>query len=221
MQVEIYNINVLEAYKGGKQTAPHIFGVAGKAYSALVNNRKNQCILISGESGAGKTESTKYVLQVLTAVGENRTGSSAAIEQQIMLTNPVLEAFGNAKTLRNDNSSRFGKWINVKIYAPTYTHTHWNVHVGTIVSILLFPLHCVSVRALRQYWGLLAVDAIIAVGDQELTQVSLSCVLLLNWVRMHVLCLNPGALRSEGDYCWGRNQDLPSGEGARDPSNPG
>ena len=111
--MEIYNINVLEAYKGGRQTAPHIFGVAGKAYSALVTNRKNQCILISGESGAGKTESTKYVLQVLTAVGENRTGSSAAIEQQIMLTNPVLEAFGNAKTLRNDNSSRFGKWINV------------------------------------------------------------------------------------------------------------
>jgi myosin heavy subunit len=113
LQVEIYNINVLEAYKAGKQKAPHIFGVASKAYSALVGNRKNQCILISGESGAGKTESTKYVLQVLTAVGENRTGSSAAIEQQIMLTNPVLEAFGNAKTLRNDNSSRFGKWINV------------------------------------------------------------------------------------------------------------
>jgi myosin heavy subunit len=114
-QVEIYNINVLESYKCNppKSKAPHIFGVASKAYSMLIANRKNQCILISGESGAGKTESTKYVLQVLTAVGENRTGSSAAIEQQIMLTNPVLEAFGNAKTLRNDNSSRFGKWINV------------------------------------------------------------------------------------------------------------
>ena len=103
----------MESYKAGKVKAPHIFGVAAKAYSALTKKRKNQCILISGESGAGKTESTKYVLQVLTAVGENRTGSSAAIEQQIMLTNPVLEAFGNAKTLRNDNSSRFGKWINV------------------------------------------------------------------------------------------------------------
>jgi hypothetical protein len=112
--VEIYNINVLESYKANKSKGPHIFGVAAKAYAALVGNRKNQCILISGESGAGKTESTKYVLQVLTAVGENRTGSSAAIEQQIMLTNPVLEAFGNAKTLRNDNSSRFGKWINVR-----------------------------------------------------------------------------------------------------------
>ena len=112
-QVEIYNINVMESFKVGKSNAPHIFGVASRAYKALTGKRKNQCILISGESGAGKTESTKYVLQVLTAVGENRTGSSAAIEQQIMLTNPVLEAFGNAKTLRNDNSSRFGKWINV------------------------------------------------------------------------------------------------------------
>lgn len=111
--IDIYNLKTLEAYKSGSARGPHIFGVANSAYRALVANRKNQCILISGESGAGKTESTKYVLQVLTAVGENRTGASASIEQQVMLTNPVLEAFGNAKTLRNDNSSRFGKWINV------------------------------------------------------------------------------------------------------------
>ena len=71
-QVEIYNINVMESFKAGKSNAPHIFGVASKAYKALTGKRKNQCILISGESGAGKTESTKYVLQVLTAVGENR-----------------------------------------------------------------------------------------------------------------------------------------------------
>mmetsp|Transcript_42106 Transcript_42106/g.99940 ORF Transcript_42106/g.99940 Transcript_42106/m.99940 type:complete len:1472 (-) Transcript_42106:191-4606(-) len=111
--VDIYNLKTLELYKNGNNKGPHIFGIATNAYRALVANRKNQCILISGESGAGKTESTKYVLQVLTAVGENRTGASASIEQQVMLTNPVLEAFGNAKTLRNDNSSRFGKWINV------------------------------------------------------------------------------------------------------------
>eukprot|EP00960_Hanusia_phi_P044717 756782-Hanusia_phi.AAC.1 len=112
-QVDIYNINVMEAYKAGRTKAPHIFDIAAKSYRSLVGDRKNQCILISGESGSGKTESTKFVLQVLTAVGENRTGASASIEQQVMLTNPVLEAFGNAKTLRNDNSSRFGKWINV------------------------------------------------------------------------------------------------------------
>jgi hypothetical protein len=86
--VDIYNINQLEAYKAGKLKSPHIFGVATKAFKDLMANRKNQCILISGESGAGKTESTKYVLQVLTVAGDIRTGASASIEQQVMLTNP-------------------------------------------------------------------------------------------------------------------------------------
>lgn len=112
-QVTIYELNVLESYKAQKSKKPHIFGLAAKAFRDMMAVRKNQCILISGESGSGKTESTKFVLQVLTAVDENKTGSSASICSQVMLTNPVLEAFGNAKTLRNDNSSRFGKWINV------------------------------------------------------------------------------------------------------------
>lgn len=91
--VDIYNINVLEAYKADKAKAPHIFGLACKAFRALMSSRRNQCVLISGESGAGKTESTKFVLQVLTAVGENRTGASASIEQQVMLTNPGDPSF--------------------------------------------------------------------------------------------------------------------------------
>eukprot|EP00283_Hemiselmis_rufescens_P008991 CAMPEP_0173432926 /NCGR_PEP_ID=MMETSP1357-20121228/10557_1 /TAXON_ID=77926 /ORGANISM="Hemiselmis rufescens, Strain PCC563" /LENGTH=831 /DNA_ID=CAMNT_0014397591 /DNA_START=91 /DNA_END=2582 /DNA_ORIENTATION=+ len=111
--VTIYEQTVLEQYKAQKNSKPHIFGLAAKAFRDLMSARKNQCILISGESGSGKTESTKFVLQVLTAVDENKTGASASICSQVMLTNPVLEAFGNAKTLRNDNSSRFGKWINV------------------------------------------------------------------------------------------------------------
>ena len=86
--VDIYNINMLEGFKQGKHKTPHIFGVATKAFKDLMANRKNQCILISGESGAGKTESTKYVLQVLTVAGDIRTGASASIEQQVMLTNP-------------------------------------------------------------------------------------------------------------------------------------
>jgi myosin-5 len=86
--VDIYNINMLEGFKQGKYKTPHIFGVATKAFKELMANRKNQCILISGESGAGKTESTKYVLQVLTVAGDIRTGASASIEQQVMLTNP-------------------------------------------------------------------------------------------------------------------------------------
>jgi myosin heavy subunit len=132
-RVDIYNAKVLEMHKAGEGKEPHIFAVASKALRELINTRKNQCILISGESGSGKTESTKFVLQILTSSGpgEHKAGT-VSIENQVMMTNPgsgtnlshpafapyffepaVLEAFGNAKTVRNDNSSRFGKWISV------------------------------------------------------------------------------------------------------------
>jgi len=114
---DIYTPQHLQSYRSGSASGPHIFDIASKALKALHDDRKSQCLLISGESGSGKTENTKYVLQVLTSPpsgGATARGSTSTnIEQQVMLTNPVLEAFGNAKTLRNDNSSRFGKWITV------------------------------------------------------------------------------------------------------------
>ncbi|XP_077527339.1 myosin heavy chain isoform X32 [Haemaphysalis longicornis] len=119
----IYTKRVVDIYKGRRRTEvpPHVFAVSDGAYMDMLANRENQSMLITGESGAGKTENTKKVIAYFAHVGATSKKEEAPkkeskkgnLEDQVVQTNPVLESFGNAKTVRNDNSSRFGKFIRI------------------------------------------------------------------------------------------------------------
>nr|XP_004573299.2 myosin-7B [Maylandia zebra] len=118
----VYTPEVVTAYKGRRRAdmPPHIYAIADNAYTDLLQNRENQSMLITGESGAGKTVNTKRVIQyfaIVAALGEN-VKKGGSLEDQIIEANPAMEAFGNAKTIRNDNSSRFGKFIRIH-FGPT------------------------------------------------------------------------------------------------------
>ncbi|KAM3660553.1 myosin-3-like [Ammospiza maritima maritima] len=118
----VYNPEVVLAYRGKKrqEAPPHIFSISDNAYQFMLTDRENQSILITGESGAGKTVNTKRVIQyyaTIAASGDTATKKEppmkGSLKDQILSANPLLEAFGNAKTVRNDNSSRFGKFIRI------------------------------------------------------------------------------------------------------------
>lgn len=98
-------------------TSPHVYLTASGAYSNLKNKGRKQAIVISGESGAGKTENTKYCMRFLTSLSHvhHQEEKEKAIEDIILECNPILEAFGNSKTVRNSNSSRFGKYVRLFI----------------------------------------------------------------------------------------------------------
>ncbi|TGO14876.1 hypothetical protein BTUL_0047g00380 [Botrytis tulipae] len=117
----IYTNEYINLYKGRgrEESKPHIFAMADEAFRNLVEEGQNQSILVTGESGAGKTENTKKVIQYLAAVANSESPvknkvQHSTLSQQILRANPILEAFGNAQTVRNHNSSRFGKFIRIE-----------------------------------------------------------------------------------------------------------
>ncbi|XP_017086627.1 myosin heavy chain, muscle isoform X24 [Drosophila eugracilis] len=121
----VYTNRCAKMYRGKRrnEVPPHIFAISDGAYVDMLTNHVNQSMLITGESGAGKTENTKKVIAYFATVGASKKTDEAAkskgsLEDQVVQTNPVLEAFGNAKTVRNDNSSRFGKFIRIH-FGPT------------------------------------------------------------------------------------------------------
>lgn len=122
---QLYSQDIVQAYAGKRrgELDPHLFAIAEDAYRCMKEDGKNQTIVVSGESGAGKTVSAKYIMRYFASVEEeselqNKIGTEhksdmSDVERQILATNPITEAFGNAKTTRNDNSSRFGKYLEI------------------------------------------------------------------------------------------------------------
>ncbi|XP_032661317.2 unconventional myosin-Ih [Chelonoidis abingdonii] len=114
-ELDFYSVKQMEIYQGVNffELPPHIYAIADNAYRVMCAEYNNHFILISGESGAGKTEASKKILQYF-AVTCPTTEQLQIVRDRLLLSNPVLEAFGNAKTLRNDNSSRFGKYMDIQ-----------------------------------------------------------------------------------------------------------
>ncbi|NWI84573.1 MYH10 protein, partial [Pitta sordida] len=123
----IYSENIIEMYRGKKrhEMPPHIYAISESAYRCMLQDREDQSILCTGESGAGKTENTKKVIQYLAHVASSHKGRKdhnipGELERQLLQANPILESFGNAKTVKNDNSSRFGKFIRINFDVAGY-----------------------------------------------------------------------------------------------------
>lgn len=112
----LYDTHMMQQYKGAGfgELSPHVFAVADVAFRAMRSEGKSNSILVSGESGAGKTETTKMLMRYLAYLGGRAAVEGRTVEQQVLESNPVLEAFGNAKTSRNNNSSRFGKFVELQ-----------------------------------------------------------------------------------------------------------
>ncbi|KAJ3661535.1 hypothetical protein Zmor_005928 [Zophobas morio] len=166
-QLDIYGPKDVKAYhnKHFFEVPPHVFSITDTAFRSLKNENREQCILISGESGSGKTEASKKVLQYIAEVTDRR-GDVEKVKDKLLQSNPVLEAFGNAKTNRNDNSSRFGKYMDIQF------NYEGNPSGGNILNYLLEKSRIISQvpgeRNFHVFYQLL-----LGAEDQELARLNL------------------------------------------------
>lgn len=136
----IYTPAIMESYKGKNrlEVPPHVFAIAESMYYNMKSYNENQCVIISGESGAGKTEAAKKIMEYIAASSTGHSESIGKIKDMVLATNPLLEAFGCAKTLRNNNSSRHGKYLEIRF------NSQFEPCAGNITNYLLEKQRVVS-----------------------------------------------------------------------------
>lgn len=152
----VYTNRCAKMYRGKRrnEVPPHIFAISDGAYVDMLTNHVNQSMLITGESGAGKTENTKKVIAYFATVGastkkDESQKNKGSLEDQVVQTNPVLEAFGNAKTVRNDNSSRFVSIVNLlcENHVMQFTHATLFVSLSYCLTLCIHNLPLLRVNS--------------------------------------------------------------------------
>ena len=126
--IDIYNEEYIKLYRNTFlfELPPHVFAIADNSYRNMLRENRDECILISGESGAGKTEASKLILEFIAATSIHPSEHIIQIKEKLLKSNTILEAFGNAKTTKNDNSSRFGKYMDIRFdYKVTWKTLFW------------------------------------------------------------------------------------------------
>merc|ERR1719219_2144387 len=198
----VYGQRMIDCYRSKRRTEvpPHLYSVADTAYSNMVRDRGNQSMLITGESGAGKTVNTKKVIQYFSLVAA--TAASAAgpsLEDQIVAANPAMEAFGNAKTTRNDNSSRFGKFIRV------HFQPNGKLASGDIETYLLEKS-----RVTFQLEGERNYHIFYQILSERLDGLAEKCLLVIDPYNYPNICMGEITVPSinDGDECWATQESF-------------
>ncbi|KAF9420455.1 Myosin type-2 heavy chain 1 [Podila epigama] len=248
-RVNLYSQDIIQAYSGRRrgELEPHLFAIAEDAYRCMIRDEKNQTIVVSGESGAGKTVSAKFIMRYFATADDGGKSTDATkagmseTEEQILATNPIMEAFGNAKTTRNDNSSRFGKFTEIQfdkerniigakirtyllersrlVYQPEFER-NYHIFYQLVAGAPPSEKKELDLQSIQQFHylkqgGVQTINGVDDAAEFEITQRALSTIGISVQVQWHIFRLLAALLHIGNIQVTGRNDAIISDE---DPS---